>query len=106
MSAIRRVAVLLFVLAVTLPLAATAPRRRPPVTLAPDAVPHAIALFLGTLSRDGGRQVTFKATAVGMRFFFEEPSGVTVYVFNNGRYVKEEFLRGYGLNKAVKRYSK
>ena len=102
----RRVVVLLFVLALTLPLAATAPRRRAPVTVAPDALPHAMAMFLGTLSRDGGRQVTFKATAVGMRFFFEEPSGVTVYVFNNGRYVKEEFLRGDVLNKAIKRYAK
>lgn len=102
----RRAAVLVVVFALTLPLAATAPRRRAPVTIAPDAVPHAIALFLGTLSRDGGRQVTFKATAVGMRFFFEEPTGVTVYVFDQGRYVKEEFLRGYSLTKAVKRYSR
>lgn len=102
----RRAAVLVVVFALTLPLAATAPRRRVPVTIAPDAVPHAIALFLGTLSRDGGRQVTFKATAVGMRFFFEEPTGVTVYMFDQGRYVKEEFLRGYSLTKAVKRYSR
>ena len=40
-----------------------------------------------------------------MRFFFEEPTGVTVYRFDNGRYIKEEFLRGSNLTKAVKRYA-
>ena len=30
---------------------------------------------------------------MGVRFFFEEPGGVTVYRFDNGKYIKEEFLR-------------
>jgi len=89
-----------------LSLSAATPKSKPPATIAPDAVPHAIAQFLRTMSRDGGRPVTFKATAVGMRFFFEETSGVTVYRFDNGRYIKEEFLRGSNLAKAVKRYAK
>ena len=89
-----------------LSLSAAKPKVKPPATIAPDAVPHSIAQFLRTLSGDGGRQVTFKATAVGMRFFFEETTGVTVYRFDNGRYIKEEFLRGSTLAKAVKRYAK
>jgi hypothetical protein len=97
----RKVAVLVALAALSV---SAAPSKRPP-SIAPDAVPHSIALFLGSLSHDGGRQVTFKATAVGMRFFFEEPTGVTVYRFDNGRYIKEEFLRGSNLTKAVKRYA-
>ena len=64
-----------------------------------------MALFLKQLSKDGTRQVTFRATAMGTRFFFEETSGVTVYKFHSGRYVREEFLRGYRLAAAVKKYS-
>ena len=48
--------------------------------------------------------MTFKARARGVRFFFEEPSGVTVYRFANGSYVKEEFLNGFTLDRAVKKY--
>lgn len=76
------------------------------VTIAPAAVPHPIAQFLRELSRDGGRQVSFKCTAVGTRFFFEEADGVTVYRFDDGNYMKEEFLRNTTLAKAVKRYAK
>lgn len=75
-----------------------------PAHAAPDVVPHSIALFLGSLSKDGSRQVTFKATAVGTRFFFEEPTGVTVYRYDKGHYVKQEFVKGVTLSRAVKKY--
>lgn len=101
-AAMRKSSVLLLLLALGV---AAAPAKKPPQTLAPDAVPHSIALFLGSMSHDGGRQVTFKATAVGMRFFFEEPAGVTVYRFERGEYVKEEFLRKASLETAIKRYA-
>lgn len=102
----RRFAVSILSLMFALSLVATTPKRHPPARIAPDALPHAMAQFLRTLSRDGSRQVTFKATAVGLRFFFEETSGVTVYRYDNGKYVKEEFLRGSTLAKAVKKYAK
>ena len=92
------------VLALTL-VAATPKKKDPPLPAAPDVVPHSIALFLGSLSRDGARQVTFRATAVGTRFFIEEPTGVTVYRFDKGRYVKEEFVRGTTLMKMIKKYA-
>ena len=76
----------------------------PPAPAAPEAVPHSIALFLASLSNDGARTVTFKATALGKRFFLEEPTGVTVYRWENGGYVREEFLRASTLPKALKRY--
>jgi hypothetical protein len=100
----RKVVVLLLLLAVSV---SAAPKKKRPVTFAPDAVPHETALFLGSLSNQGGRQITFKATAVGTRFFFEEPGrGVSVYRFVNGSYIKEEFLRDSTLDRAVKRYAK
>lgn len=83
-----------------------APKKRaavPPLAL--DDMPHQVALYLRTMSHDGERSVTFKATAVATRFYIEEPAGVTVYRFDNGRHVKEEFLRGSNLVKAVKRYA-
>jgi hypothetical protein len=88
-------------------LVAAAPKKKvaAPVLAAPADVAHSMALFLKDLSKDGTRQVTFRATAVGTRFFFEETSGVTVYRFQNGRYLREEFLRGMRLAAAVKRYS-
>lgn len=100
--------VLLLTLAVT--AGAAAPRKTAktppkPVTHAPAQVPHSMALFLMSMSGNGNRQVTFKATAHATRFFFEEPSGVTVYRFQNGDYIKEEFLRGYNLRRAVDRYA-
>lgn len=77
-----------------------------PAPVAPEAISHPIALFLTDLSNDGKRQVTFRASALGTRFFFEETSGVTVYRFENGRYVKEKFLPGARLASAMKRYPK
>jgi hypothetical protein len=65
-----------------------------------------MAQFLRTLSDDGGREVRFKATAVGKRFFIEEPAGVTVYVFEGGDYRRETFLEKTTLGKAVAKYAK
>lgn len=107
----RKIALLL--LLVTLSAFAASPKKStksktvtppPPVAIAPDEFAHPMALFLKELSKNGTRQVTFRATAVGTRFFFEENAGVTVYHFNGTRYVKETFLRGTGLAKAVKQY--
>ncbi|HEX8172234.1 MAG TPA: hypothetical protein VF824_16990 [Thermoanaerobaculia bacterium] len=88
------------VLAVLL-LVSAAPRKPSPA--APESVPHPIAQFLRELSRDGARTVTFKATAVGTRFYFEEPAGVTIYRFQKGAYVKEQFLRATTLAQALKK---
>ena len=98
----RKVVGLLLVAALSV---SAAPSKKSPPSVAPDAVPHQIALFLGSLCNEGGRQVTFKARAHGLRFFFEEPTGVTVYRFDKGRYVKEEVLRGFTLERAVRRYA-
>lgn len=100
----RRTAILL--LFVTLSLSAAAPKKKAATTIAPDDVPHPMAQFLRTLSKDGGRAVTFKASATGNHFFFEEPTGVTVYRYVNGHYVKETFLAGSKLAAAMKRYAK
>jgi hypothetical protein len=80
-----------------------APKSAP---IAPEAISHPIALFLNELSNDGKRQVTFKASAIGTRFYFEEASGVTVYRFANGRYVKEKYLPGARLASAIRRSPK
>ena len=90
-------------------MVAAAPKKKTapapaPVVIAPASVDHSMALFLRELSKDGTRQVTFRATAIGTRFFLEETAGVTVYRFQNGRYVKEDFLRGARLAAALKRY--
>ncbi len=104
-----RKSIVVLVLAAGLPLFAGTPARKAkaaaPVSVAPKEMPHQIALFLASLSGDGKTEVKFKATAVGMRFYFEEPTGVTVYVWDNGGYHKEEFLKGTSLAKAVKRYA-
>lgn len=103
----------LLLLSVSLVLSAAAPKNTPkkkmpvmPATIAPDDVPHPIAQFLRTLSKDGGRAVTFKASATGTHFFFEESTGVTVYRFTKGHYIKEKFLAGTKLPAAMKKYAK
>jgi hypothetical protein len=101
----RRLAGLTVVLLSLTLLAASPKKKALPTPAAPDIVPHSIALFLSSLSRDGARQVTFRATAVGTRFFIEEPAGVTVYRFEKGRYLKEELVRGSTLAKVTKRYA-
>jgi hypothetical protein len=98
---------LVLVLFACLTVSAASQKKKPagPVIDAPDVVPHAVAQFLRGMSRDGARQVTFRASATGTRFFIEEPSGVTVYHFSNGTYVKEEFRRGAKLAATIKRYA-
>jgi hypothetical protein len=104
----------LLLLLVTLSAFAASPKKStksktaappPPVAVAPAEFAHPIALFLKELSQSGARQVTFRATAVGTRFFFEEIAGVTVYHFNGTKYVKETFLKGATLSKVVKQYA-
>ncbi|HYC58214.1 MAG TPA: hypothetical protein VEK79_01480 [Thermoanaerobaculia bacterium] len=100
----RTTAVLLLLM--TLTVAAATPKKKTPAIIAPDDVPHSIAQFMRSLSRDGARSVTFKATSTGQRFFFEEAAGVTVYRYKNGHYVREAFLLNVKLATAVKRYAK
>ena len=78
----------------------------PPKHVAPDVVEHPTAMFLATLSGDGRQQVTFKAAAMGTHFFFEEPTGVTVYDFDGRSYRRERFLKGATLSKALKQFAK
>src|SRR3989442_12481578 len=79
--------------------AAAAPKR-----IAPDTVPHPTAMFLASLSGDGRQQVVFKAAAMGTHFYFEEPTGVTVYFYDGRGYRKQTFLKGYTLTKAIKKF--
>lgn len=94
---------IVLVIVLALPLGGAAKKPSP---VAPSSVAHPIALFLGQLSNNGKRQITFKASAVGTRFFFEEPSGVTVYHFVDGEYVKEAFVANSKLPSVMKRYEK
>lgn len=92
---------------VVLLFAGAAPKKKAtPAPAAPEVVPHSIALFLGSLSKDGARQVTFRATALGTRFFLEEPTGVTIYRYDRGHYVKQEFVRGASLARVMKRFQR
>ena len=61
-------------------------------------------MFLANLSAGGKQKVTFKAAAAGTHFFFEEPAGVTVYVYDGTGYNKEAFLKSATLASALKRY--
>lgn len=74
--------------------------------VAPDVMPHPTAMFLASLSGDGRQVVTFKAAAMGTHFFFEEPSGVTVYQFDGNTYRRERFMKGATLTKALKQFAK
>jgi hypothetical protein len=76
-----------------------------PRRIAPETVAHPTAMFLASLSGDGRQSVTFKAAAMGTHFFFEEPTGVTVYTFDGVGYRREIFLKGFTLSKAIKRYA-
>lgn len=100
----RRTAIVL--LFVTLSLSAATPKKKVVSAIAPAEVPHSIAQFLRTLSKDGNRAVTFRASATGTHFFFEDAGGVTVYRFVNGHYTRDAFLAGMKLNAAMKRYAK
>src|SRR5438105_10391094 len=76
----------------------------PPKRVAPEVMPHPTAMFLASLSGDGRQEVTFKAAAMGTHFFFEEPTGVTVYAYDGRGYRRQTFLKGYTLTKAIKKY--
>ena len=78
----------------------------PPKRVAPEMMPHPTAMFLASLSGDGRQEVTFKAAAMGTHFFFEEPSGVTVYEFDGRSYRRERFMRGATLTKALKQFAR
>ncbi len=86
-------------------LTAATPKRAPR-TVAPETLGHGDAMFLTSLSNHGARRVSFKATAVGTYFFLEEPSGVSVYVYDGIGYRREKFVRGTTLEKVVKSYAK
>ena len=74
-------------------------------TIAPPTIPHPMAMYLQSLSNDGKEKVTFRASAIGTHFFLEEPSGVTVYVYEESvGYKKEVFLKGATLAMAMKKY--
>ena len=75
----------------------------PPRRIAPETVPHPTAMFLASLSGDGRQQVIFKAAAMGTHFFFEEPTGVTVYAYDGRGYRRLTFLKGYTMTKAIKK---
>src|SRR4051812_21063419 len=76
-------------------------------TVAPTTLPHPVAMFLSNLCSSGKQKITFKAAAIGTRFFFEEDSGVTVYGFDgNSGYRKEAFLKGYTMTRAMKKYGR
>ena len=101
----RKLAVLLiFILSISV-LGATPKRPPAATTVAPETFPHPMALFLDGMSDHGTRSVTFRARALGVRFFFEDPTGVTVYRYDDGRYVREEVLTGVKMEKAVMRYA-
>ena len=72
--------------------------------LAPESVPHPIAMFLAGLSNAGKKQITYRAAATGNHFFYEEAAGVTVYVYDGVGYKKQAFLKGLKLDAAMKRY--
>ncbi len=78
-----------------------------PKAIAPDSMAHSIAMFLTHLSQSGKDRVTFKASAEGKRFFYEETAGVTVYTFDGlESYRKEAFLPKTTLEQAMKKYKR
>ena len=91
--------------AIALLIAITASATTPPKSVAPPTIPHPMAMYMNSLSKDGKQQVTFRSAAIGTHFFLEEPSGVTVYTYDDTvGYRKETFLKGSTLAKAMKKY--
>ena len=84
-------------------LCAAAPPPKPKI-VAPESFPHSVAMFLSNLSGDGKQRVAFKAAALGVRFFFEEPTGVSVYLFDGIGYKRQAFLKGSTLGQALAKY--
>lgn len=62
-------------------------------------------MFMASLAGDGKTKVSYTATARGTHFFFAEDGGVTVYAYEGEGYRKSEYLKGYTLAKALKKYS-
>ena len=85
-------------------LAAASAFAAPKPPAAPETIPHSVAMFMATLAGDGKTKVTYTAAARGTHFFFEESGGVTVYSFDGDGYRKSEFLKGWTLAKALKKY--
>jgi len=74
-------------------------------TVAPPSIAHGNAMFLASLCGAGKKKITIRTMAIGTRFFFEEPAGVTVYAFDGkGGYTKENFFKGLTLDQAMKKY--
>jgi hypothetical protein len=84
---------------------ATASAFAAPKPVAPPAIPHDVAMFMASLAGDGKTKVSYSAAARGTHFFFAEDGGVTVYSFEGEGYRKSEYLKGYTLAKALKKYS-
>jgi hypothetical protein len=76
-----------------------------PKLIAPESFPHAVAMFMSNLSSDGKQRVQFKATAFGTHFFFEEPTGVSVYQFDGVGYRRQSFLKGNTLGQVLAKYN-
>jgi hypothetical protein len=91
-------------LAVLCAAAPPAPAPKPKL-IAPDAFPHAVAMFMSGLSSDGKQRVQYKASAFGTHFFFEEPTGVSVYQFDGIGYRRQSFLKGNTLGQALAKYN-
>ena len=85
-------------------LLCAAPPAPRPKTVAPESLPHSVAMFLSTMCGDGRQRVAFKASALGTYFFFEESSGVTVYSFDGVGYRRQAFLKGLTLGQAIQKY--
>ena len=101
----RAVAVVLLLLLAS-PALPAAPAK-PVNTVAPRSIAHGNAMFLSSLCGAGKKKITIKAMAIGTRFFFEEPAGVTVYAFDGkGGYEKENFFKGLTIDQALRKYRK
>jgi len=98
---LQRTLLIAVTLCVTTSLQAAAPK-----SIAPADIAHPFALYLAQLSNDGKQRVSYKATAIGTYFYFEESLGVSVYAYDGTRYKKVEFMKGATLAKAIKKYGK
>jgi hypothetical protein len=95
---------ILAVLALASLCAAAPPAPPKPKTIAPESLPHSVAMFLSTMCADGRQRVAFKASAFGTYFFFEEATGVSVYTFDGVGYRRQAFLKGLTLAQAMQKY--
>ena len=84
--------------------AAPPPPSPAPKVVAPESFPHSVALFLSSLSNDGRQRIAFKAAALGTHFFFEETTGVSVYIYDGIGYKRQAFLKGFTMGQALAKY--